>query len=135
MYGHPLAGSDLSLINDGAKGGGEPAAQAGRCRKVQPFGSADQIDVGKMDGYIFGERSPVGKARLELVVADLMIARMTLRASTAAADEGHCDPVSGPPADNVLANCHDMARQLMPRNMRQSYVRVMPLPPMPIAAA
>ncbi len=62
------------MIDNCAKGGHEPAAEAGRGNKIEFVGQTHEVDVGIIDGHEFGERSPVGKARLELVIANLVLA-------------------------------------------------------------
>jgi hypothetical protein len=53
-----------------------------------------QVDVRVADGHILGKRSPPGESRLELVVADLLVARQALGAAPAAADKRQGDAVA-----------------------------------------
>ena len=87
MNGDPLPRARLALIDDGAKGGGEAATKAGRRVKREGFGQRDEIEIGLVDRDEFGERPPMGEAGLELMVADLLISRLTLGAFAAAANE------------------------------------------------
>ncbi len=54
----------------------------------------DEILIGVIDRDIFGEGAPMGKARLELRFADLLVARAALLAVAAAGDEGNGDAVT-----------------------------------------
>jgi len=57
-----------------------------------------QIYIGIIYGYIFGKRTPMSEARLELVVANLVIPCGTLGAVPAAAYKGQRNPVTDIPA-------------------------------------
>lgn len=84
---------------------------------------------------ILGEGTPVGKAGLCLVTANLLVAGMALRAGAATGDKGHGDPVTHPEAANVAANGFDDAGKFVPRYVGQGNIRVMAHPAMPVAAA
>jgi hypothetical protein len=55
----------------------------------------------------------MGEARLFLVVADLLIARLALGATAAAADKGHRHPVAASPVLDVCTHGLHHARQLV----------------------
>ena len=135
MHGNPLPGRGLSLIDDGAKRGREAAAEAGGGGEVHRLGEAHEIEVGLMDRDIFGERPPMGEARLDLVLTDLLMARMAFRARPAAADEGHRDPVARLPSGHVLADGFDDPGQFVTWNMGQPDIRIVAHPAVPVAAA
>lgn len=60
----------------------------------------------------------MSKARLKLVIADLMVSGMTFRTFATAANERHCNPVTYAPLGDALAYGLYYARQFMTRNMR-----------------
>ena len=72
------------------------------------------------------------KSRLELVITDLMVPRMTLRALTAATNKRNCNPITHVPLADVLTNSLYYACQFMTRYVRQFYVRVISLPAVPV---
>jgi hypothetical protein len=55
MDGHPLSGGHLALIHDGAERGHKAAAQTGGRCKIECLRQSHQIDIGVVDGNIFGE--------------------------------------------------------------------------------
>ena len=63
-----------------------------------------------------------------------MVARVTLWASSTATNKRQRDAIAGLPVDDILANSFDYAGKLMPWYMRQTNVRVMAHPAVPIAA-
>ena len=73
MHRHPFAAAHAALIDDGAERGGKPAAEAGGGGVVEIVGQMHQVLVGIVDCDIFGERAPMGEARLELVRTDLWL--------------------------------------------------------------
>ena len=77
----------------------------------------------------------MGKARLELLIAQLVIAGCALRAAAAAAHEGQVPPVKKMPQLNLGADGFDYAGQLMPGNVRNPDVRIVSHPAVPVAAA
>ena len=76
----PLPGGHPALIDDGAERGDKAAAEAGGGGEIDCLRQAHQIDIGVVDGNIFGEGAPMGEAGLKLVIADLVIAGVALRA-------------------------------------------------------
>ena len=131
----PLAGADPALVDDRAEGRREAAAEAGRGGERHAFGQGYEIEVGLMDGDVFGEGAPMGEARLLLVQADLLMPGVALGAAAAAADERHGDLVARLPSGHVLAHGLDHAGQFVPRNMGERDVAVVAHPSMPVAAA
>ena len=97
-------GCHAALVDDGAKRGDEAAAEAGRGGEIQLFRQPHEVGVGKVERDIFGERAPGGEARLELVLADLMVAGIAFEAMAAAADERHRDAVAVLPARHLAAD-------------------------------
>ena len=94
-----------------------------------------QVQIRMMDGHIFGKRPPMGKAGLELAVADLLMAGVALQAGAAAAGERHGHPVAGIPLADIPSSRRNRARQFVARHMRQGDIRIMLHPAMPVAAA
>ena len=64
----------------------------------------DEIYIRIVDLDIFSERSPMSKARLKLMVANLLITERALFARAAAAHERKSDAVAAPPVFNVAAH-------------------------------
>ena len=135
VHRDPLPGARLALVDDGAKGGREAATEARRRVERHGFGQRDEVQIGPVDRDEFGERAPVGEAGLELVVANLLLSRLTLRAFAAAADEGNRHAIARLPFPDVLADGFDDAGKLMARHMGQRDVLVVPDPAVPVAAA
>ena len=77
----------------------------------------------------------MGEAGLKLVVADLLVPGMALRAVPAAADKRHRHPLTDLEPIDLAAHRLDRARKLMAWHMRQRDVRIMPHPAMPVASA
>ena len=67
--------------------------------------------------------------------ANLLIARITFRAASTAADERYSYAVTHLPVVHIFTHGLHDARKLMPGNMRQIDVAVVAHPSMPIAAA
>src|SRR6185295_2896750 len=84
---------------------------------------------------VLRERAPVREARLELVIAHLLIPGPTGPASAACADEGHRDPVAHTPPSDLLACGNDFSGELMARNVGYANVCVVSHPAMPVATA
>ncbi len=135
VHRHPLPTRHPALVHQRPKRGGEAAAQAGGGHVVQPVRQAHQVGVGVIDGHVFGEGSPPGEARLELVVAHLLVARLALWAGAAPAHEGQRDALAHPPAGDLLAGGFHHAGQLVTGHVRQADVRVVAHPAVPVAAA
>src|SRR5690606_9894864 len=132
---YPFSRPDPTLVDNSAEGGDEAAAKA-RCRgEVHVLGEGDQVRIGMVDGDIFGVGTPGGKARLELMFAYLMIAGGAYCAAAASDHEGNRNAISRPPAADPAPGSHDHPGELVPRNVGQPYVRVMPHPAVPVAAA
>jgi hypothetical protein len=77
----------------------------------------------------------VCEARLELVIADLLIARSTGPAGAAGTDERHGDPIADVPASHELAFGRYHARQFMARYVRHANVGIVSHPAVPITSA
>lgn len=135
MHRDPFARLHPALVDNGSKRSDEAAAEAGGGGEFHLVGQAHKIGVGMFDGDIFGKRAPAGEARLCLVLADLVIARITLEAAAAADGERHCDALAGLPACDLLARGDDDAGKFMARHVRQRDAFVMTHPAMPVAAA
>ena len=76
----------------------------------------------------------MGKARLKLVVTDLMIARVALRAGSAAADKWQGDAIARVPVGDVGADSLNDSGKLMARHMWKADIRIMSHPAVPITA-
>jgi len=100
----PIPRRDASLLHHRAKGGREPAAQTGRSDKGQVVRQTHEVVVrmGKRDE--FGERTPRREARLKIVVANLRVARGTLRARAATYRKWNRHPVVRTPASDAAAH-------------------------------
>ncbi|GGK30096.1 hypothetical protein GCM10008955_24800 [Deinococcus malanensis] len=72
---------------------------------------------------------------LKLAVAHLLVSGLTFVAAPAAGDERHGDAVACSPFADVPTHSDHSPREFMARNMWQGDVRVMPHPPVPVAAA
>ena len=134
--GHPLSRQALgarSTIarNDVMKRQPRLAAVAKSSASRQPH----QVGVGKVERNIFGERAPRGKSRLELVLADLVIARIAFEAMAAADCERHRDAIAGAPLRDLASDRLDRSGEFMARHMRQPDVGVVPHPAVPVASA
>ena len=77
----------------------------------------------------------MGKPRLKLAVANLMVARSTLRTITTTADKGKGHPVTHPPPCNPGTNLSHNPSHLMARDVGQSNGWVMPGPAVPVTQA
>ena len=77
----------------------------------------------------------MGEARLELRLADLLMAGMAFRASPAGRDEGHGHALARPKTLHVPPDRRHDPRKFMARHMGQADVRVVPHPAMPVAPA
>ena len=75
-----MTGAGLALVDDCPERGGEPATEAGSGGEIHVFRKTDQVQIGLVDTNIFGKGSPVGEAGLFLIVTDLLVTSMTLRA-------------------------------------------------------
>ena len=74
MHNNPLTGGYPALIHDCSKRRCKPAAQTGRRLKIHLIRQANQINVRIMNGHELRKRAPMRKARLKLVIADLLVA-------------------------------------------------------------
>lgn len=77
----------------------------------------------------------MGEAGLEVVVADLLVARVALLASAASAAERCGHPVAHRPAGGARPGLGHHARQFVSGHMRQRDARVMAMPGEEVAAA
>ena len=135
MHGDPFAAPQTPLINNSPKGRGKPTAKAGGGVKAHAVRQGNQIQIGLRQGDIFRKTAPMGKAGLELRIADLLVSGMAFGATAAGTDKRNGDPVPQFPATDPSPECGNRARQFVARHMRQFDVRVMPHPAVPIAPA
>jgi len=77
----------------------------------------------------------VSEAGLELMIADLLVARKAGLAMATARHEGHGHPLPQLPVAHALAQLDDGAHQLMAWHMGQADVRVVAHPAVPVAPA
>ena len=135
MHCNPLLWLHLPLVNNRAKRRNKPAPQARCSCEVDFLGKLYKVDVCVVDRHVLGERAPTRKPRLELVIANLVIARFALRTRTAPADERQCDPVARLPIFDVRTYIFDDAGEFVTGNVREADVGVMSHPAMPVAPA
>ena len=113
--GNPLSRQHSAPIDDRPKRRDEAAAEACCGGVVQLLRQPHEVGVGKVERHIFGERAPRREARLELVLADLVIARIAFVAMPAAGGERHGDAVARAPLRDLASDRHDRSRQFMAR--------------------
>lgn len=113
MHGDPLARSDFSLVDHGAKRRGEPTSQTRSGGKIHRLGQRDHVQIGLMDRHIFRKAALMGEAGLFLMQAYLLVTRMAFAARAAATDERHGDPIARRPVLDVPANCLDHTGQFV----------------------
>jgi hypothetical protein len=130
----PLSSRNPSLIDYRAKRGSETTSQTGCDIEVQQIRQTNQIQICAMDGDILRKGSPVRKAWLILVLADLLIAAMALRAIAAPADKRNSDPITDPPVTNLITFRDNDARQLVPWDVRDPDVGIVANPAVPVAS-
>ncbi len=75
------------------------------------------------------------RARLELAVADLLIAARAFGTRSAGAHERNGHPVADLPPANQHSECSDATRQFVPCDVRERDTGIIALPAVPIAAA
>ena len=117
MHCDPLASRNTPLVSHSPKGGHEPASKACSHGIIKFVWQPDQVDVCIIKGHIFCKGAPVCKARLELMVAYLVISGLALGASPASADKRNRDPVALFPFRYIFSNSYDFTGQFMPWNM------------------
>ena len=76
----------------------------------------------------------MGEAGLELMVANLVVARRTLRAGPAAADKGQSHAVAGSPAADRPPHRLDDSGELVAGYVRRRDIGIVALPAVPVAA-
>ena len=77
----------------------------------------------------------MGEPRLELALADLAVASQAGRAGATGEHERCGDPVADAPRTDLGADLHDGPGKLVPGDVRQRDVGVVPHPAVPVAAA
>lgn len=77
----------------------------------------------------------MGKARLELMIADLLVARQAGNAMAAADYKGHGNPLAQLPVPDIFTDSHNGACQLMSRHMGKLYIGIVTLPAVPVTPA
>ncbi len=77
----------------------------------------------------------MGEARLELLLADLLVAGAAFLTMTAARDKGHGDPIAHSEAFHIAADGGDGAGKFMARHVGKANVGIMAHPAVPVAAA
>ena len=102
MHGDPLPRCNLTLIHNGPKRRHKAAAQAGSRRKINALWQGNQIKVGTVQRNVFGERAPMRKTRLKLMMTNLLMPRMTFSTSAAATYKWHRNPIAHSPLGNIL---------------------------------
>jgi hypothetical protein len=135
VHSEPVAGSHPSACDDGSIGGREPATKTGCDVETEPVRKRYRVDIGDIDHDVLGERAPVGEARLLLVIADLVLPSPAAGAVAAGTHERRGDALADVPAPYLRADLDDLASELVPRDVRQDDVRIVPRPGMPVAPA
>ncbi|MEY9198085.1 hypothetical protein ABIA16_003201 [Sinorhizobium fredii] len=135
VHRHPFTASDAGLVGDRPEGCGEAAAEAGGGRKIHALRQVHEVLLGEVECDIFGEGTPMGEARLELRLADLLVAGAAFAAAAAAGNEGHGHPVADLVVEDAAPGGGDRSGQFVAGHMRQADVRVVPHPAVPVAAA
>ncbi len=135
VHGDPLARRHPPLRDHGPERRREPAAEPGRRHVRELLRHGHEIDVGMVQGHVLRERPPVREPGLRLPRAHLLIAGRAVGAAPAGADERHGGPVPGPPAHDPGAHRLHHAGEFVPGHVRQHDVRIVPHPPVPVAAA
>ena len=133
VHGHPLSWADSALVDHAPKARDEPATEAGGGGERHVIGEPHHVEVCIVDRHELSERTPVGEARLKLVVAHLLVAAVTLRARAAPANERDGYPIAGLPLRHVRTNGFDDSGKLVPGNVRNFDGRVVSSPPMEVA--
>ena len=103
MHDDPLTLGNAGLIHHRAKRRGEATAEARGGLEAQLIGQADQIEVGARERDVLREGAPLREARLELVIAHLLVAGAARPAAPARTDERHGDPIADLPPGYELA--------------------------------
>jgi len=134
VHGDPLPGRYAALIDDRAKRCCEAAAETRRRFEVDRIGQGDDVEVGVMNRDELGEGAPMGESGLKLVVADLLMSGVALRARAAAADERNDDAVAHACSPYVLTYCCHGSCEFVPRNVRQPDVGIVAHPTVPVAS-
>jgi hypothetical protein len=114
----PLALLKASLGNQGSVGSDESATETRCADKVNLLGQGNEIHVGVLDENSFGKSTPVGKARLGVMIADMGVSKFALDTSPTAAAKGHRYSLSDAEISNRFANRSDHTRELMAWDMR-----------------
>ena len=78
MYRHPSTRSNQALSDHGAIGSGKSTSQTCSRHVIQGGWQRDEIHVRMVERYQLGKRSPIGEARLTLVITYLVIPCHTL---------------------------------------------------------
>src|SRR5690606_17664103 len=84
---------------------------------------------------IFGKRAPMGKTSLLLKFTHLLIVIPAVVTAAAGLDKRSSHPLTGFPSPDFRSQLHDDACKLMTRHMRQTDVRIVSHPTMPVAPA
>ena len=118
MNDDPLVSRHPALINNGSERRGESATETGCCLELHFRGQANKILIRVVNSHILGKRTPMGEPGLKLMIANLLVSRMTLRTLTAAAHKGHCDSITDLPFRNRVTYRFNNTCQLVTRDMR-----------------
>ena len=112
---------------------GNPAQ---RLPRLKLFRQQHDVSVRISHGDKFGEGAPALESGLVLRVADVLIAAVAFDAIAAACDEWHRDPPPDELREDIAADCHYDAGELVARHVGEMLdVRIVPAPAVPIATA
>ena len=130
----PLLGGEVALHGQRVKGGGESTAQGSGGDEVDARRQPDQVEVGRPDRDLLGERPEVGEPRLGLVGTDLSLPGEAPRAPSAPVHEGRGDPVTDGTIPDQRADPGHHAGELVARHHGQRH-RIVAPPGVPVRAA
>jgi hypothetical protein len=133
--GHPVARPDPRMGGHGAMCRRDAAAEASGGDEAEPIGQPHEVHVRVVHPDVLGEGTGVGEPGLGLPLAHLVLAVGAGLARSARAHERCGDPIAGSPVPHERTDGLDDAGELVAGHVRQSHVRVMTHPPVPVAAA
>lgn len=132
--GQPFTGLQATLHDNTAERGRETAAEAGGGCEIDGVREFDEVHIRMSDFDVLREGSPLRETGLGVVVADMLVAAVALRAVSAAAAERHCDAGVWFPAPHIGPGCHDDSCEFVTGDVWQVDIGVVSHPAVPVAA-
>jgi hypothetical protein len=132
MNRNPVASPCLSLLDDRSKRRRKTTAQTGCGDKADLFRKPYQIDIREADFDLLRERAPLRKARLRVLIANLLVARNALWATPATATEGSGYPIARAPMPHLAADAPHDSGKFMSRHVGRLDIAIVPHPAMPV---